>query len=483
MSVSTMLRWSSAGILAIPCWAASLGGYVREEIPLPPGEVMEISSIALMPEDQVAVTTRRGDLWICDGAYGEDLSQVRWHRFARDLHEPLGMFWKEGSLWLTQRPELTRITDTDGDGEADRFETICADWGLTGNYHEYAFGSPPDREGNVWIALCLTGSFTSDAPWRGWCVRVTPEGEMIPTCSGLRSPGGIGFNREGDAFYTDNQGTWNGSSSLKWLRPGSFQGNPVGNSWHRLAGWPAPPEPKDPSRMVVERARFPDLVPPAVILPHGKVGQSPTAVVLDDTEGRFGPFAGQMLIGEQTHSQVQRVCLEKVGEWYQGAVFHFLEGFEAGIVPMRLAGDGSLFVGGTNRGWGSRGSKPFTFERVRWGGEVPFEMHHLSAIPEGFELTFTEPVDATSAGDPASYAMDAWTYVYQSEYGSPEVDAVAPTVRSVQVMEDGRTVRMVIDGRVRGHVHHLRADGVRSVTGEALVHPEAWYTLNEIPEG
>ena len=52
--------------------------YTREEIPLPPGEVMEIGSIALMPDQQIAVTTRRGDLWICSGAYGDDLKKVTW---------------------------------------------------------------------------------------------------------------------------------------------------------------------------------------------------------------------------------------------------------------------------------------------------------------------------------------------------------------------------------------------------------------------
>ncbi|MEZ5305322.1 MAG: hypothetical protein R3F11_32470 [Verrucomicrobiales bacterium] len=32
-------------------------------------------------------------------------------------------------------------------------------------------------------------------------------------------------------------------------------------------------------------------------------------------------------------------------------------------------------------------------------------------------LAFTAPVDAAAAGDPASYQMDAYTYIYQSSYG------------------------------------------------------------------
>ncbi|MFC7336585.1 hypothetical protein ACFQY0_05295 [Haloferula chungangensis] len=457
--------------------------YVREEIPLPQGEVMEIGSIALMPDQKVAVATRRGDLWICEGAYGDDLSKVTWNKFAENLHEPLGMFWKEGSLWVHQRPEFTRITDTDGDGRGDHFETICADWGINGDYHEYNFGSDPDKDGKVWNVLCLTGSANAASDWRGWSMRITPEGKMIPTCSGIRSPGGIGFNAEGDTFYTDNQGLWNGSSSLKWLKPGSFQGNPTGNKFHKLADLPAPPDPKDGSRILTERQRFPDFIPPAVILPHAKVGQSPTGIITDQTQGKFGPFADQMLVGEQTHSQVQRVCLEKVNGLYQGAVFHFLEGFEAGIVPLRLSDDGTLFVGGTNRGWGSRGSKPFTFERVRWNGTPPFEIHTISARPDGFELTFTQPVDPATASDPASYSMAAWTYIYQSSYGSPEVDSSTPkVVKAAVVSADKTKVRLTVEGLVQGHVHQLDSKGVKSSAGHPLWHPTGYYTLNEIPK-
>ena len=377
--------------------------YTIDSIPLPPGEVMEIGSIALMPGDKVAVTTRRGDLWICEGAYGADLSQVKWTRFAHGLHEPLGMYWKDGSLYLTQRPELSRIQDSDGDGSADVFETINSDWGINGDYHEYAFGTSPDKNGDVWIALCLTGSKNADSDWRGWTVRITPDGKMIPTCSGIRSPGGIGFNAEGDVFYTDNQGLWNGSSSLKWLKPGSFQGNPTGNKYHKLANLPAPPEPTSGSRVLAEHLKFPNYIPPAVVLPHGKVGQSPTAIVPDLGGGKFGPWAGQLYIGEQTHSQVQRVCLEKVNGIYQGAVFHFLEGFQCGIIPAKLDGRGVLFVGGSNRGWASRGNQPFNFDRVKWNGKTPFEIHTMSAQPDGFTLTFNEPVDPAAAANPASY--------------------------------------------------------------------------------
>lgn len=456
--------------------------YQRQEIPLPPGEVMEIGSVALLPGQKVAVATRRGDIWICEGAYGDDLSKVTWKKFAEGQHEPFGMFWKDGWLWMTQRPEVSRIKDSDGDGTADTFETICDDWGINGDYHEYAFGTEPDKEGNIWVTLCLTGSGAANSDWRGWCMRVTPEGKMIPTCSGIRSPGGMGFNASGDVFYCDNQGLWNGSSSVKWLKPGSFQGNPTGNKYHRLANLPAPPEPVSGSRITTEMAKFPTFVPPAVVLPHGKVGQSPTGIVCDTTKGKFGPWAEQLYVAEQCHSQVQRVCLEQVNGLYQGAVFHFLEGFEAGLIPLRLDPSGIIFTGGSNRGWASRGSKPFTFERVKWTGKTPFEMLTMFAKQDGFELTFTEPVDAAAAAQIANYEMAAWTYIYQSSYGSPEVDQAKPTITSAVVSSDGLKVRLKVDGCVKGHVHHLKLKNIKAASGAELWHPEAFYTLNEIPK-
>lgn len=463
--------------------SCALAEYYRTEtIPLPEGEVIEVSSIALMPDQKVAISGRRGSIWVATGCYDDDVSQVRWTRFAQGLHEPLGMHWKDGSLYVQQRSEYTRATDTDGDGKADNFENICDDWGTSGNYHEYVFGSTPDRNGDVWAILCLTGSGGYAADFRGWGLRITPDGQMYPEVSGIRSPGGLGYNAAGDLFYTDNQGPWNGSSSLKWMKPGGFMGSPSGNKAATKFGLEKPPEPKNKSRMLTERLKDPRIIPPAVILPHGRVGQSPTAVLYDDTKGKFGPFQGQVLVGEQTHSQVQRVDLEKVNGLYQGAVFPFLKGYASGVVPMRLAQDGTLFVGGTNRGWGSRGPQPFSFERTRWTGEIPFETETMKITPKGFRLTFTQPADEKSLLDPSSYQLKHWTYIYQKSYGSPEVDQGAAKVTGVKVLSDGRGVELTLDRWERGHVYHLEMKGVKSAKGKALWHPSAYYTVNEIPE-
>jgi glucose/arabinose dehydrogenase len=452
----------------------------------PPGEVLEAGAIEALPGGKVAVGTRRGEVWVIDNAYDPDPKKVKFSRFAHGLHEVLGLAHKDGWLYVTQRPDVSRIKDSDGDGKADVFEVVADGWEISGDYHEYAFGSRFDKNGELWLTLCLTGSFTSDSKFRGWALKVTKDGKLVPVASGVRSPGGVGFNALGDVFYTDNQGPWNGACGLKHITVGGFVGHPDSFKWYKEPEakylGKAPRVPKSGSRMMTEAKRIPQLVPTAVLFPYGKMGQSASGIDCDLSGGKFGPFQKQLFVGDQTHSTVMRVYLEKVNGRYQGACFPFRSGFGSGVVPVRFGSDGSLFVGGTNRGWGSKGPKTFSVERLVWTGKTPFEIHEMRARPDGFELTFTEEVDPATAGKLESYALKTFTYIYRAEYGSPEVDATTPTITKVTVGKDNRSVRLVVKGLQEGHIHDLTAKGVRSAEGRPLLHPEAYYTLNYIPK-
>ena len=452
---------------------------------VPPGEVLEAGAIEILPDGKVAVGTRRGEVWLIDNAYSADPGHAKFTRFAHGLHEVLGLAQKDGWLYVTQRPDVTRIKDTDGDGKADLFEVVTQGWEINGDYHEYAFGSRFDKNGNIWIALCLTGSFNSSSKFRGWGGKVTKDGAFVPTTSGVRSPGGVGFNAEGDVFYSENQGPWNGACALKHLAVGGFVGHPDSFRWYKEKEskylGDAPQVPKSGSRMAIESKKIPQLIPPAIMFPYGKMGQSAAGIDCDLSGGKFGPFEKQLFVGDQTHSTVMRVSLEKVNGRYQGACYPFRYGFGSGCVPVRFAGDGSLFVGGTSRGWGSRGNKAFAIERLVWTGKTPFEIQDMRAKPDGFELTFTQPVDSATAGKVESYAMKAFTYIYQATYGSPEVDQVTPKITKVEIGSDGKSARLWVSGLVEGHIHDLKADGVRSKDGRPLLHPQAYYTLNYIP--
>jgi len=458
-------------------------------LPTPTGVQFEAGGLQFVGQDNLACSTRTGDIWIGQGALTKP-TETKWALFESGLHEVLSLAWRDGWLYALQRGELTRLKDTTGDGRADIVETVCDGWGINGDYHEYDFSSKFDREGNIWIALTLTGSFSSQSPYRGWCVRVTPDGKMIPTASGVRSAGGVGFNAAGDCFYTDNQGPWNGACKLHWLKPGRFVGHPDGNRWFdepatkgaiAAAGVKKPERPKDESREYEEAKRIPELLLPAVYFPYPKMGQSASGIACDLSAGKFGPFKEQLFVGDQTHSTVMRVFLEMVDGQYQGACFPFREGFDSGSLALEFAPNGSLFVFGTDRGWGSRGGKPFALQRLNWTGMVPFEIYEMKAKPDGFEVSFTQPVNAEIASKAETFAIETYTYIYHSSYGSPEVDRTVPKIKEVKVAPDGKSIRLIIDGLVEGHVHELHLPGVRSTSGEPLLHAAAYYTLNRIP--
>lgn len=458
--------------------------YQLTPLPIPADAYLEAGALELLPDGKLAVSTRRGEIWLFENPGAEQLDRIQAKRFAAGLHEVLGLAQRDGWLYATQRGELTRLKDVNDDGRADLFETVADGWEINGDYHEYAFGSKFDRDGNLWIVLCLTGSFSSDVKYRGWCLRVSPDGKVTPTCSGLRSPGGVGANCEGEMFYTDNQGPWNGTCSLKHLKPGKFLGHPAGNRWYELtdALGPRPADPQSGGRLMAEAKRIPELEPPAVYFPYQKMGQSAAGIACDATQGKFGPFDSQLFVADQTHSTVMRVFLEKVNGHYQGACFPFRAGFGSGALSLQMSPQGQLYVGGTNRGWGSRGNKPYSLDRLVWTGKVPFEIHEMRVRPNGFELRFTQPVDRQTASQISSYRMETYTYIYQSNYGSPEVDKTDATITSATVSDDGLRVQLNIKGLQEGHVHELHLPGVRSAKNLPLLHPIAYYTLNYFPE-
>ena len=466
--------------------------------PAPRDLALEVSGLSALDDDRLAVAIRKGEVWILSGVYDDPPENVAYHRFANGLHEPLGLLKRGDALLTVQRAELTSLRDTDADGTTDEYLTLADGWGVTGHYHEYAYGPKLDRDGNLWLTLNIGLGLKGDqlrrtvtnetlgysqGKWRGWGLKLTPDGKLEPVCAGMRSPSGIGVNRAGDAFYTDQQGNWVPTGSLHHMRKGAFFHHAEALASMDLPGSPIEGITEVPNGLPYPEAitRLPHLVPPAVWFPYKKAGQSATDVMLLDADGRFGPFDGQFLVGEFTLAAINRVFLEKVGGEYQGAVFPFRRGLSSAVLRLEQGTDGSVFAGLTNRGWSSLGAASYGLERLVWTGRTPFEIAEMRALPDGFELVFTQPVDSRTAVDPTSYAMSGYTYLYHATYGSDEIRKRTPTIRSATVSDDGTRVRLVVDGLRELYVHELVAKGVRSAEGEPLLHPEAYYTLNRIP--
>lgn len=474
-------------------WLAGLGAllaapYSIETIPTPPGLSAEVGGVTFMPDGRLAACFHRGEIYFYDPA------TKAWTLFADGLHDPLGLVAvSDTELVVMQRPELTRVRDTDGDGVADDFATITDDFGLTGNYHEFAFGPLLDRDGNFLIALNtasngagirheVRGTFDprssyspkdrmySAVPWRGWILKVTPDGTVTPFASGFRSPNGLGFDAEGNLFVPDNQGDWIGTSPLYHVVPGKFYGHPASLVWKK--GERRKPLDIPLEELDAMRTR------PAIYFPQNILANSPTQPLLDTTGGKFGPFAGQMFIGEMNRARIIRLIFDKVDGQIQGAAIPFLDGdgLRAGNNRLAFAPDGSLWVGQTDHGWaGDKG-----IQRIAWTGEVPFDVLGMKLTRNGFDLTFTRPLDAGIASLPTHWRVRRYSYDYHAAYGSKQHDLEDVEVLTVHLSPDRLRASIGFGDLIAWRIYELNLKGIKAEDGAPVANPLVCYTLNHL---
>ena len=227
----------------------------------------------------------------------------------------------------------------------------------------------------------------------------------------------------------------------------------------------------------------PAMKAPAIWFPHTIHGISTSDILIDDTGNNFGPFDGQMFVGDQGHSKIMRVFMEKINGVYQGATFPFKDGFSSGILRMIWGSDASMFVGMTSRGWASTGKENFGLQRLVWTGKAPFEMKTIKAQEDGFELEFTKPVDKNLGSKVSNYSITTFTYHYHNTYGSPVVDQQNGKIQKAEVSADGLKVKLIVHGMKLGYIHQVKLGDLLSRSGDALLHDVGYYTLNEVPGG
>ncbi|NBA88819.1 hypothetical protein GVN16_23795 [Emticicia sp. CRIBPO] len=514
-----MKKIFKALILTMACSSAVLAQESPKEedfykivtLPVPEGVLLEVGGVTMTPNGSLALATRRGDIWVVENPTSR---QPYFRKFASGLHEVLGLIYKDGSFYCAQRGELTKLTDKNGDGKADSYETVSA-WPVSGHYHEYSFGPKPAPDGSFFVSGNV--AFGDEEWWRGEArvpnrgsiFKVHKDGKIEAWAAGMRSPAGLGMI-DGELFYADNQGDWMGSGGVWHVKKGAFTGHPASLKWvdknspvklteeqffaerdnrkvKNAGGNYIKPENvvnEKPDYLYTLKEKYPAVQLPAVWLPHGILGISNSEIIKDETQGDFGPFAGQLFVGDQGQSKIMRVYLEKVNGEFQGAAWDFRSGFQSGVMRMTFAPDGSMFVGETNRGWGSAGDANQGLQRLIWNGKIPFEMSTVKAMPDGFEVEFTMPVDRKSAEDLSSISLSSFIYKHHPVYGSPPINREDLKIKGVKLSEDGKKLRIVADGLRKYYVHELTLGGIRATTGSwSLVHPTAYYTLNAIPEG
>ena len=293
-------------------------GYVLQNVPYPAEIRGGIYGVAFSPQGSLFLATRYGEVWVRNSA-------GTWRKFMGGLDEPTGLVVESDRVvYISHRPELLRAEDIDGDGRAETFTALGAKWGLEPNYHQFFFGLQRDQAGFFYGAPSLesqgdknapkqlvtrgprdtsdvleASGHRAETPWRGWVVRIGPDGSFEPFAHGFRQPNGMGLSPAGELFVTDNQGDYKPSTGLLHVARGDFHGHAASVKW----------EPGYNAASVTTESLWRRTKTPAVVFPHGPMGASPGEPVWDTTSGKFGPFAGQVFTGDYSRLVV-RASLE-----------------------------------------------------------------------------------------------------------------------------------------------------------------------------
>ena len=481
----------------------------KKEMELPPGysfenweapkdiygrdQLFEPTGIAVAKDGTVVVATRTAGIW--------RIRNDKWTKFAEGTYECLGVWIEDDKgdqFVVMQKPELTRMKDSNGDGRGDSFETVCDDYGFHGNYHEYAHGPVRDKEGNYYFSLNLSHGGNERTSWRaggpfmgsmggyrGWACRVTPGGKFEPFANGLRSPAGIGVDPEGRIWYAENQGEYVGSSKVVPLEKGKFYGH--------LSGLLTLQGKMKPDSAELKFDKWKDKIRKgAVWLPHGMVANSPGNPAWDTTGGKFGPFGGQMFLGDQTLSNLFRVVPEQVNGIDQGCVIPFGRFFASGVMRPVFLPDGSLLVGQTGRGWGAWGGQQASLQRIMYDGKtVAAAIHSAKAAKNGFLLSLTRPLGQAVSEEQLAGKLKvrSWFYTNTGRYGSPRHEERDDAIERVHIDDDRKRVLVVMkdfgtgDRKWLDRLYNIEIPDTKDLFGTAPVtnSVRAYFTLRIIP--
>ena len=140
--------------------------------------------------------------------------------FAEGFNEEIsgviaGVMPWEGDVFVTVYPDLWRLRDTDGDGIADRKESVFRGFGVHAAFDGHDLhGLTVGPEGKIYFSIGDNGFSVTNREGRhlhypntGGVLRMNPDGSDLEVfATGLRNPQEIAFDEFGNLFSVDNDG-------------------------------------------------------------------------------------------------------------------------------------------------------------------------------------------------------------------------------------------------------------------------------------
>jgi len=369
-------------------------------------------------DGRAAVSAIHGDVWIVDGI-DADLDAVTWKRFATGLFQPLGVRIVNDQVYVLGRDQITRLHDTNGDGEADFYENFSNGYLTSTGGHDYVACLETDPQGNFYFAHGVDG-----------VLRVPPKGgKATAIASGLRNPNGLGVGPQGMVTAAPQEGEWTPVSNIAVVHDGDhfgYRGPKITD--RRPLGYDAP------------LCWIPRL------MDNSSGGQ------VWATGDKWGPLNGHMLHLSFGQCRAMLVLMEEVEGQWQGGTVSLPWSFQSGAMRGRVHPlDGQVYVTGL-KGWTTRAADDGCLQRVRYTGKPICVPADVKTYSNGLALTFTQPLSPDVAQDPDSYHAEQWNYLWSQAYGSADYKPSEPgieghdplQIKSATLLPDGKTVFLEI---------------------------------------
>jgi hypothetical protein len=229
------------------------------------------------------------------------------------------------------------------------------------------------------------------------------------------------------------------------------------------------------------------------LLPHGIAMNSPGHPVWDTSESQFGPYQGQMFIGDQSQSNIFRVAIEEINGIEQAALLPFMSNTASGAMRLRFNPiDNSMWIGQTGRGWWAKGGNLSALQKISWDKKtIPQSIHSINVHKTGFVVNFTRSVDKSQRSSYQQAKLSSWYYSEDVNYGSNELGKRDEALRQHTWSKDGKQLTLeladfVLSERAptsTSRVYQLDFSdtALKQEVGDKF-HTIAWYTLNTIPQ-
>jgi putative membrane-bound dehydrogenase-like protein len=270
---------------------------------------------------------------------------------------------------------LYQITDTDGDGHADKITPLIKFRGVIGEHGPHKVHLGPDG-----LLYVLSGNFSQAAatmgphspyttPYEGELVVpryedpqghaagiLAPGGTILRTdvngsfvemlAGGFRNPYDFTFNNDGEMFTSDADMEWDIGSP--WYRPTRMLHVTAGGEYGWRSGWATWP------------AYYIDSLPATVDTGPG----SPTGMAYYDHTAYPARLQNSLFVADWAQGHIDSVKLVRDGATYKAKVTPFLKGRPLNVTALEVGPDGALYFA-----TGGRGTDGGIY-RVRWTGNA-----------------------------------------------------------------------------------------------------------------